>query len=199
MGPVQTTIRELITWVQLHDLAFRHYKLDWNVLLTLTVDSPFCLNIRHSNEGQLKAVKLEHPLADITWLYHGLIFLPIEVPFFVVFQQYFIWSRALSIPENLAIMWPYTDRLTDRTTGIQCLILNFLDSLGACSLIFYVHVTIHVVISWDSCQNSVSAYQYRLTVLRAQVSTHWVRVLFWNYPLTSYYFSNYCRLKFNFC
>ena len=44
--------------------------------------------------------------------------------------------------------------------------------------------------SVDSCQNSVSADQYRLTVSRAQVSTHWVRAIFWNYPLTSYYFSN---------
>ena len=30
----------------------------------------------------------------------------------------------------------------------------------------------------DSCQNSVSADQYRLTVSRAQVPTHWVRVFF---------------------
>ena len=30
----------------------------------------------------------------------------------------------------------------------------------------------------DSCQNSVSADQYRLTISRAQVSTHWVRVFF---------------------
>ena len=30
----------------------------------------------------------------------------------------------------------------------------------------------------DSCQKSVSADQYRLTLLRAQVSTHWVRVFF---------------------
>ena len=58
MGHKQTTIRKLIT--------FRHYKPDGNVLLTLTVDSPFCSNIRHSNEGQLTAVKLEHPLAVIT-------------------------------------------------------------------------------------------------------------------------------------
>ena len=52
--------------------------------------------------------------------------------------------------------------------------------------------------SVDSFQNSVSTDQYRLTVSRVQVSTHWVRVLFWNYPLTSYYFSNDRRLKFNF-
>ena len=30
----------------------------------------------------------------------------------------------------------------------------------------------------DSCQNSVSADQYRLTLSQAQVSTHWVRVFF---------------------
>ena len=47
MGHVQTTIRKLITWAQVHDLAFRHYKPDWNVLLTLTVDSPYSTNIRH--------------------------------------------------------------------------------------------------------------------------------------------------------
>ena len=74
MGPVHTTIRKLITSAQVHDLAFPHYKPDWNVLLTLTVDNLFCSNIRHSSEGQLKAVKLEHPLAVITWLYHGLVF-----------------------------------------------------------------------------------------------------------------------------
>ena len=50
----------------------------------------------------------------------------------------------------------------------------------------------------DSCQNSVSADQYRLTVSRAQVSTLWVRVIFWRYPLTSCYFSNDRRLKFIF-
>ena len=50
----------------------------------------------------------------------------------------------------------------------------------------------------DSCQNSISADQYRLTVSRAQVSTLWVRVIFWRYSLTSCYFSNDHRLKFNF-
>ena len=35
-------------------------------------------------------------------------------------------------------------------------------------------------------------------VSRAQVSTHWVRVFFWNCLLTSYYFSNDRRLQFNF-
>ena len=68
MGHVQTTIRKLITWAQVHDMAFRHHKPDWNVLLTLTVDSPFFLNIHHSSEGQLTAVKLEYPLAVIAWL-----------------------------------------------------------------------------------------------------------------------------------
>ena len=42
--------------------------------------------------------------------------------------------------------------------------------------------------SIDSCQNSISADQYHLTVLRAQVSTHRGRVLFWSYPLTNYQF-----------
>ena len=50
----------------------------------------------------------------------------------------------------------------------------------------------------DSCQNSVSADQHRLTVSRAQVSTLWVPVIFWRYPLTSCYFSNDRRLKFIF-
>ena len=40
-----------------------------------------------------------------------------------------------------------------------------------------------------SCPNSVSANRYRLTVSRAQVSTHRVRVFFWRYPLTIWYFS----------
>ena len=44
----------------------------------------------------------------------------------------------------------------------------------------------------------VSADQYRLTVSWAQVSTLWVRVIFWRYSLTSCYFSNDHRLKFNF-
>ena len=65
MGHVQTTIRKLITWAQVHDLTFRHHKPDRNVLLTLTVDSPFFSNIHHSREGQLTAVKIENPLAFI--------------------------------------------------------------------------------------------------------------------------------------
>ena len=85
MVQVQTIIRKLIMWAQVHDLAFRHYKPDWNVLLTLAVDSPFCLNIRHPDAGQLTAAKLEHPLAVITRLYHGLILLPIEVTYFFKF------------------------------------------------------------------------------------------------------------------
>ena len=47
-------------------------------------------------------------------------------------------------------------------------------------------------------QNKVSADQYRLTVLRAQVSTHRGQVFFRSYPLTRYWFSNDRRLKFNF-
>ena len=95
MGHVQTTIRKLITWAQVHDLAFRHYKPNWNVLLTLTVDSPFCSNIYHSNEGQLTAVSLEHPLAVITWLYQGLIFLLIEVTYFFKYSSNFLFDHGL--------------------------------------------------------------------------------------------------------
>ena len=61
---------------------FCYYKPDWNVLLTVAVDSPFWSNISHSNDGQLTSVKLEHLLAVFTWLYRGLIFLPIEVTYF---------------------------------------------------------------------------------------------------------------------
>ena len=46
----------------------------------------------------------------------------------------------------------------------------------------------------DSSQNR--AEQYHLTVSRVQVSTHWGRVSFWSYPLTSHQFSNDCRLIF---
>ena len=95
MGQVQTTIRKLITWARVHDLAFRYYKLDWNVLFTLTVDSPFCSNICHSNEGQLTAVKLEHPLAVVAWLYYGLIFLPIEVTYFFKFSSNILFDHGL--------------------------------------------------------------------------------------------------------
>ena len=42
--------------------------------------------------------------------------------------------------------------------------------------------------SIDSCQNRISADQYHLTVPRAQVSSHRVRVLFSSYPLTNYQF-----------
>ena len=52
--------------------------------------------------------------------------------------------------------------------------------------------------SIDSCQNIVSAALYHLTVLRARVSTHRGQVFRPSYPLTSYYFSNDRRLKFNF-
>ena len=89
MGHVQTTIRKLITWAQVHDVAFRPYKPDWNVLLTLAVDSSFFSNIRHSNECQLAGVKLGHPLAVINRLYRGLIFLPIDVTYILSFPLIF--------------------------------------------------------------------------------------------------------------
>ena len=170
MGPVQTFIRKLITWVQVHDLAFRHYKPGWNVLLTLTVDSPFCSNIRHSNEGQLKAVKLEHPLAVITWLYHGLIFLPIEVTFFL-FSSNILFDHGLYPSQKILqsrdrtpTAWPSVPQ------AYQCLISHFL------ATIVWEPVACYCTSMWpsmlwsvDSCQNSVSTDHYRLTVSRAQV------------------------------
>ena len=55
----------------------------------------------------------------------------------------------------------------------QCLISHLPASMVACNLKLYTHVLIY----WQLL-NSVSADQYRLTVSRAQVSTHWVRVFF---------------------
>ena len=84
----------------------------------------------------------------------------------------------------------------------QCLLLHFLTTLGAqekndCpSMLWSIMDNIHESI--DSCQNKVYADQYHLTVLRAQVSTHWGRVPFWSYPLTSYQFLNDRRFKFIF-
>ena len=56
MGHVQTTIRKLITWaqVQIYHFATNHSR------------QSVYTNIRHSNEGQFTAVKLEHTLAVIT-------------------------------------------------------------------------------------------------------------------------------------
>ena len=68
--------------------------------------------------------------------------------------------------------------------GNQCLLSYFLASLGA------QEKTNCTSMLWaiDSCQERASAEQYHLTVPRAQVSTHRVRVLFWSYPLTDYQF-----------
>ena len=54
--------------------------------------------------------------------------------------------------------------------------------------------------SIDSCQNRVSADQYRLTSSRAQgsVSTHQGGLFLWSYPLTNYQFSKDRKVKFNF-
>ena len=46
--------------------------------------------------------------------------------------HYFIWSRALSILENLATTWPYTNRLTVRTTGIPMFNLTLSSWFGPC-------------------------------------------------------------------
>ena len=81
--------------------------------------------IRHSNEGRLTAVKLE---TIIPWLYRGLIFLPINVTYFLKFSANILfhhWLNSvfvaesdslenLSILENVATTWPHIDRLTVR-------------------------------------------------------------------------------------
>ena len=103
MGHVQTTVHTTIRKRLLESLPpplsyaiWPLYKPDWNVLLTLTVDSPFCSNIRHPNEGQMTAVKLEHPLAVITWLYHDLTFLPTEAKYtFFKFSSNILFDHGL--------------------------------------------------------------------------------------------------------
>ena len=51
----------------------------------------------------------------------------------------------------------------------------------------------------DSCQNIVSADLYQLTVLYQLTGCRPIEPsIFWSYPLTSYFFSNDRRLKFNF-
>ena len=104
----------------------------------------------------------------------------------------------LPIPENLVITWPYTDCPPTRRPSApqenQCLLSHFLTTLGAqeetdCKSMLW---------SIDGGQHKVSADQYHLAVSRAQVSTHRDRVLFWRYPLTTYWFSNNRRLNFIF-
>ena len=53
-------------------------------------------NLRHSNEGQLTAVKLEHPVTIITLLYRGFIFLPIEVTYFLKFSADILFDHGLN-------------------------------------------------------------------------------------------------------
>ena len=186
MGPVHTTIKKLITWAQVHDLAFPHYKPDWNVLLTLTVDNPFCSNIRHSNEGQLKAVKLEHPLAVITWLYHGLIFLPIEVTYFFCFPAIFYLITGSIHPRKFCSHVTVPVRLTVRTTGIPIFNLTLSSYFGS----------LHVVTSWQLSKQCI-----RWPVSPDRIAHSGIDPLssstFLKLSLTSYYFSNDRRLKFN--
>ena len=80
------TCADHYTWVQVHDLAFRHHKPDWNVLLTLAVDSSICSNIRHSNEGQNTGVKLCLAAPDC---FAGSFFYPLRSHIFYIFQLIF--------------------------------------------------------------------------------------------------------------
>ena len=143
-------------------------------------------------------------LTIITWVYRGLIFLSIEVTWCLKSCADILFDHRLnstshslenlSLLENSAIKWPYPYHPTfcpSAPQAYQCLISHFLASLGACNLILYIHVW------WiDSCQNSVLltsiAWPYR--GLR-----YWPTEFecFWRYPLTSCYFSNDRRLKFN--
>ena len=75
---------------------------------------------------------------------------------FVVFQELFVVFADMGHRNN------------------RCLLSHFLTTLGAqeetdCT---------SMLRSIDSCQNKVSADQYHLTVLRAQLSTHRGRVVF---------------------
>ena len=90
-------------------------------------------------------------------------------------------------------MWPYTDR-----QAYQCLISLFLVSLGACSLILYICVTIHVVVNWQLSKQCICWPVSRDGIAGSGSDPLISNVLFWNYPLTSYYFSNDRRLKFDF-
>ena len=54
-----------------------------------------------------------------------------------------------------------------------------------------------VVINWQLSKQGIR-WPVSLIVSRAQVSTHRDRVIFWSYPLASYWFSNDRRFKFIF-
>ena len=105
------------------------------------------------------------------------------------------WVNKCTIPKNWVITWPTaTEGQTDRPSApqlYQCLLSHFL-ALGAQEKADCTSMLCLI----DSYQNKVSADQYYLTVSRAQVSTHQVRVFFWSYLLTTYSFSNDRRLRF---
>ena len=197
MGHVQTTIRKLITWaqVQIYHFATNHSR------------QSVYTNIRHSNEGQFTAVKLEHTLAVITWPYCGLIFQPIEVTYVFKFSADILFNHGLNC---LFLAEPhgkiYPSQSTNRTPtawpsapqAYQCLISHFLARLGACSLILYIHVTIHVVVNWQLSKQCIHRLVSPDHIAGSGIDSLSSSV-FWNYPLTSYYFSNNRRLKFIFC
>ena len=85
MGHVKTTIRSLTTWAQIHDLTFRPINPPSQPRLkcltnTRTQQSVYS-KIRHFNEVQLTAAKLQRPLTVITWPYRGLRYRPTEIEF----------------------------------------------------------------------------------------------------------------------
>ena len=147
-----------------------------------------------------------HPLTIITWLYRGLIFLPIEVTFFLKFSTDILfdhglnsvfWAKPhslenLSILDNLAISCPYTDYPTFRLSApqaYQCSIPHFLASLRACNLILYIHILINWQLSKQCIRWPVSPDRVAGSGIDLLSSS----VFFSSYPLTSCYFSNIVR------
>ena len=70
MEHVKTTNRSLTTWAQIHDLTFRPINPPLQPRLKCVTNThsqqSFYSKIRHSNEVQMTAVKLQHPLTIIT-------------------------------------------------------------------------------------------------------------------------------------
>ena len=146
MKHVQTTVRKLITWAQVHDLAFRpHCKPDWNVSLTLVVDSPliriFAILMKVNWQPSNYSIRWPESPGCIA----GSFFYPLRSRIFLTFFADILFdqglnsvfwaepqsSENLSILENLANMCLYTNRptfLPSAPQAYQCLISHFLAS-----------------------------------------------------------------------
>ena len=129
MGHVQiATIRKLITWAQVNNLAFRHYNPDWNVLLTLAVYSYSPIEWMSIDRCQTRASAGRHYLAVLRA--H---FPPLWRHVFLKFSADILFDHGLN---SVLLAEPYSlENWTSalRTTGIPMFDL----SLGACGLILY--------------------------------------------------------------